>query len=188
MALFTDLLVVPAGLDAGIPGDNAQTGARGIQEHSVEVLHQARKLSAVVVAHDAVLHSHSLKVELQGSQTLFLQVIGQEDSLVLHHLGDVSGLASGGSGHIHDFFSRLGIEGHDRHEGGRTLEHVVAGQILRSGSQGHLALIDLETNLGPVGERVKVDSSLDESLGEFLPLALETVDSESGGSLGLVGV
>ena len=63
----------------------------------------------------------------------------------------------------------------------------MAGQVLRCCTDRHTRLIDFETNLAPLSKRVQVDPSLDESLGQILPLGLECVGTNIHRSLRLIG-
>lgn len=51
-------------------------------------------------------------------------------------------------------------------------------QVLGGSADGHLALIDHETDVGPLGKGVQVDPPLDERLREILPARFELVSPE----------
>lgn len=68
------------------------------------------------------------------------------------------------------------------------MQNVVSGQILRSGTDRHLGLVDLEADLGPLSDRVKTDTSSDQNLSEVLSFGFESVSSNSQRSLIFVGL
>lgn len=146
----------------------------------------AAELAPVEMGHDAVADAHAGEVGDERGQTLLVHVVGDEDAGVLHECGDVGGLAAGGRGHVHDELSRLRVERHDREEGRGGLAHVVAGEVLRRARDGHLVLVDLEADLGPVAERVQVDTAVQEHLGQVAAARLERVGADDQRALRLV--
>ena len=64
------------------------------------------------------------------------------------------------------------------------MEHVVTGQVLRRGTdRDGRAREDLQANLGPAAlKRLKVDTTVDECLGEIAAAGLEGVDADSKGT------
>jgi hypothetical protein len=82
----------------------------------------------------------------------------------------------------------LGVESDDGEEGGSGLKDVVAGEVFRSGTDGNGGTgEDLESDLRPSTlERLEVDTTVDESLGEVTAACLESVDTDGEGT-GSVG-
>ena len=46
-----------------------------------------------------------------------------------------------------------------------ALDHIVSSKVLWSSSDGDPGVVDLESHLGPISNRIQVDTPLDESLG-----------------------
>ena len=62
------------------------------------------------------------------------------------------------------------------------------GQVLGSGTDRHIRIVDFEAHFRPLGHRVKVDTTLDEGLGQVLSLGLQGVGSDGKGALVLVSL
>ena len=62
----------------------------------------------------------------------------------------------------------------------------MTSQVLRSCTDRHLRLVDLEANLAPLGHWVQLNASLDQHFGQVLSLRLQSVSPDSEGSTGLV--
>ena len=112
-------------------------------------------------------------------EAFFLRVVGDEHALILHHLSDVSRLASRRCCHVEDLLSRLRSESEDRQERTGRLQHVVASEVLRSGADGYFRLIDFKTDLRPVSDRLEFDSPSSKGLSEVFSSGLERVGPDS---------
>lgn len=79
---------------------------------------------------------------------------------------------------------REGVHGK---KGGGTLQHVVSGHVLWRGSDGHLAVVDDESDLGPGSQRVQVHAPVDQSRSQIAPPRAQRVGAQRHGSRPLVG-
>lgn len=62
----------------------------------------------------------------------------------------------------------------------------MAGQVLGSGADGDGRVVDLETQLAPVGERVQVDAAVDERLRKVTTTRLQGVRADDQGTVTFV--
>ena len=76
----------------------------------------------------------------------------------------------------------LGRQSNHGHEGRGCLEHVVTGHVLWGGADGDWRVEHLQTNLGPLAERVQVDTPVNQRLGEITTAGLEGVGADRHGS------
>ncbi|GKT57010.1 hypothetical protein ColTof3_04349 [Colletotrichum tofieldiae] len=176
------------GLDAGVLGNDTGTRAGRIEKHTVETAHGLGELASVVVGDDDVAGAEAVDVTNETLGTLLAGIVGDNDTRVLHHGGHVRGLSTGGGGHIQHALVLLRLEGHDGQERGRGLEDVVAGEVLGRRTEGHVALEDLQTDLGPLADGLEGDTTRDEGLGEVAAMGAEGVCPDDDGAGRLVGL
>ncbi|GKT87051.1 hypothetical protein Ct61P_04901 [Colletotrichum tofieldiae] len=176
------------GLDAGVLGNDTGTRAGRIEKHTVETAHGLGELASVVVGDDDVAGAETVDVTNETLGTLLAGIVGDNDTRVLHHGGHVRGLSTGGGGHIQHALVLLRLEGHDGQERGRGLEDVVAGEVLGRRTEGHVALEDLQTDLGPLADGLEGDTTRDEGLGEVAAMGAEGVCPDDDGAGRLVGL
>ena len=100
MAKFGDILTSLLHLDLRISGDDAKASARGIEEHSVELLEHLGALPSILADHDCVGDAQTVTVGVERLESLLLDVVGDKDSRVLHQLGDVRSLTAWGCRHV----------------------------------------------------------------------------------------
>lgn len=62
----------------------------------------------------------------------------------------------------------------------------MTGQILRSGSDRHLRLINLDTHLAPLSQRVQIGTTLDQTLSQLFSSSLQSVSTDGKWSLCLI--
>lgn len=174
-------------LDTGILADDSSTTARSVQQYPVKSSHNLGELSSIVTAHDDVLASQSMYV---GSQTLrprLIRVVGKDHTGVLQEGRDIGGLSTGGRSHIQYTFLGLRSKSDDGQEGRGGLKHVVTSEVFRGGSDRYAGLEHLETDFGPLADRLEVDTSVDQRLSEITTTRSEGVGSDSDGPRSFVG-
>src|SRR5690242_21595677 len=97
-------------------------------------------------------------------------------------------LTTGSSGHIKDSLILLGREGHDGKERRSSLQNVVTSEVLGCRTERHLSVKDLQTDLGPLADGLKLHATVDERLSEFTAMCAEGVgtdDDRTGCFVGL---
>jgi hypothetical protein len=124
----------------------------------------------------------------EGLGPRLVRVVGEDKSRVLEKSREVCRLASGGGSHIKDPLPRLRSERNDGKERRGRLKHVVTSEVLRGGTDGDSRLEHLEADLGPLADRLEVDTAVDERLGEIAAARTERVGPDGNGTRGLVGV
>ena len=70
-------------------------------------------------------------------------------------------------GHVEHALVGLRRECDDRQERGGGLEHVMACQVFGCSTNRYVTLEYLETNIGPLSDRLEVDTTVDECLCEI---------------------
>ncbi len=145
-----DVLGGAAHLDARVVADHAQAAAGRVQQHPV---HAAADVLAdpppVAARDDRVVHAHAVQVARQRLEARGVDVVGDEQTLVLHQRREVRGLAARAGGHVQHALARLRGQSHHGKEGGGGLQNVVPGQVLGRGAYGYLTVVHLQTHLGP---------------------------------------
>lgn len=101
---------------------------------------------------------------------------------------DICALSSGGRGHVENALVLLRGQGHDGQERGGSLKHIMSSQVLGCSSDWNRRVEDLESDLAPLANRVQVDSTVDQCLGELTTTGLQSVGTNSDGSGHLVGL
>jgi hypothetical protein len=64
----------------------------------------------------------------------------------------------------------------------------MAGKILRSGTEGYATLEDLETNLGPLPDGLKSNTTVDKSLSKITTMSAQSVCANDDGTGRLVSL
>ena len=121
-------------LDAGVLADDAGATTWRIKQYPIETAQDLGELSSIIGTNHNVLTSQPVDV---GGQTLrpgLIRIIGEDHSRVLHEGGHMRGFSSGSGSHIEHTLVGLWGEGNDGEEGGGSLEHVVAGEVLGCGT------------------------------------------------------
>ncbi|KAL0941007.1 uncharacterized protein CTRU02_203770 [Colletotrichum truncatum] len=176
------------GLDASILGNDTGTRARGIEQDTVETAHGLRELTSVVVGDDDVASTQTVNVTDQTLGTLLAGIVGNDHAGVLHHRGHVRRLTTGSGGHIQHTLVLLGLESHDGEERRGSLQDVVAGEVLGSGTQRNVGLEDLKTDLGPLADGLEGNTATDEGLSQITTVSAKGVCSEDNGTGRLVSL
>ena len=181
--MFSDIHKDFVGFDGLVFADDTEAGAGSVEKDTVEVVDGFGDFTAIVVGDDDVGDAETLDVELEGTQTLLLDVVGEDDAGVLHELGDVSGFASRGGGQVEDLLVGLGVQGQHWQERRGALQHVVPGEVLRGGSDWHPGLIDLQPDLAPFRQLIQIHTSLQQCLSQLLSPCLQRIDPNRQRSL-----
>ena len=87
----------------------------------------------------------------------------------------MAGLAAGRGSHIEHPLAGLRREREHGQERRGALHHVVPREVLGRRTDGHGGLVDLETVLGPLCDRVEVDVARDQGLRELASARAERV-------------
>ena len=87
-------------LDLGVSADDTKTCARCVKQDSVKLCENVWELSSVEVGNNGVRNAETMQVSIQTLKTILLEIVCDNDSSVLHELGQISGFASWGSGHL----------------------------------------------------------------------------------------
>ena len=99
-----------------------------------------------------------------------------------HHFGELETIVVGDDGVRDTQTMQIGHCGHQT----LLLQDVVTGEILGSGANGDGRVVDLETQLAPVGERVQVDAAIDQRLRQITTTRLQGVGADDEGAVALV--
>ena len=174
-------------LDTGVLANNTGTTARGIQQDPVESSHHLREFSSVVTAYDNVLASQSMYVGRQTLRPRLVRIVGKNHTGVLQESRDVGRLSTRGRSHVQYTFLGLRSESDDGQEGRGGLQHVVTSEVFRSSSDRYAGLEDLKTDLGPLADRLEIDTSVDQRLSEITTTRSEGVGSDGHRSGSFVG-
>lgn len=167
--------------------DDAEAGARSIEQDSIEGTWEDVGVFPAIAASDyGVGDAQTIEVEFQGLETLFLEIVGKDTTSVLHQLRNVGGLSAWCCSKIQDPLASLWVECQHRKERRCTLQHIVTSQVLRRGSDRHLRLVDLDTDLAPFRKWVEVGTTLDQALREFFSPGLEGVGTDGERTLSFV--
>jgi len=71
-------------LDGRIARDHTKTGARSIDQHSVEPSGDLGEVSSIVVGNDRILDTHTQDVTDDGLGTILVRVVGPKDTGIFH--------------------------------------------------------------------------------------------------------
>lgn len=176
------------GLDAGVLCDDTRTRAGRVEQNAVKATHDLGELEGRVVAHNGVSDTQTVDVTDQTLGTLFACVVGEDAARVLHQRSQMRRLTTGSSGHVEHALVLLGRQGHDGQERRRSLQDVVAGQVLGRGTERDVGVEDLQTDLGPLADGLELDATVDERLGELTAMCAEGVCADDDGTGRLVGL
>ena len=172
-----NILLRPLHLYLWFSGDYAKPRAWCIEEHPVELLKYVWELPSIIADYACVVNPEAVQVRIERLQAFLLRVVRNKHARVLHQLGDVSGLATRGRGHVQDALAWLGCQGRNWQERARTLEDVMTCKVLWGGTYGNIRIVNFEPDLRPFSYGVKIDTSLNKSLGQVLSLSLQSVSS-----------
>ena len=176
------------GLDAGVLCNNTGSRAGRVKQDAVETTHDLGELERRVVADDGVAHAQTVDVTDQTLGTLLASIVGEDASSVLHQGSQMRCLTTGRSGHIQHALVLLGRKSHNGKERGRSLQNVVASEVLGGGTERHLGVEDLQTNLGPLADGLELNTTVDERLCELAAMCAEGVGADDNGAGCLVGL
>mmetsp|Transcript_15759 Transcript_15759/g.59978 ORF Transcript_15759/g.59978 Transcript_15759/m.59978 type:complete len:499 (+) Transcript_15759:1777-3273(+) len=158
-----------------IPADDARPRAWSVKQCPIEARHDRGHLPAIIHSHDRVPHPKPLQVRRRRFLSRSAQVIGEDDTVILHQLCAVRRLSPRGATHVHDPLPRLRSQRHDRAHGRGRLQHVVPSQVLGRGANRYARLRDLQPHFRPAGQRFQHDASLDQRPRQLLPPGLQRV-------------
>jgi len=175
-------------LDLGVSCNDAEASAGSVQQTTVEFLKHIGQFATILTRDNGVWNTQSVHVSVQWLETLFLHVVCNQNACVFHELSDIRCFTAWGSSHIQNTLIWLGSKGHHGQERTWWLEDVVASQVLRGCTDGNLRLINFQSNLRPLSNRVQTDTSLNQNFGQILTLSFERVSSDSHGSLILISL
>jgi hypothetical protein len=125
-----------------------------------------------------------------GRQTLrprLVRIVGKDHTGVLQQSRDVGRLSTRGRSHVQYTFLGLRSESDDGQEGRGGLKHVVTSKVFRGGSDRYTGLENLETDLGPFADRLKVNTSVNQRLSEITTTRSEGVGSDGDRSRSFIG-
>ncbi|KUI63199.1 hypothetical protein VP1G_11449 [Cytospora mali] len=183
-----EVLLRLVGLDTRVLGNNTSSGARRIEQNPVEATDGLGELAGIVVAHNNVPAAQTVDVTDQTLGTRLAHIVGEDATRVAHQGGHVRRLTTGGGRHIEHTLVLLGGQGHDGEEGGGGLDNVVTGEVLGGGTQWHVALEDLQADLGPLADGLEGDTTVNQGAGQVSAVRAQSVCPDDKRSAALVGL
>lgn len=72
--------------DARILGNNPGTTAWSIQENAIKSTHDGGELTAIIVANNSILDTHTVNIGNERLATFLVGVIGKQEAGILHEL------------------------------------------------------------------------------------------------------
>ena len=152
--------------------DGAGAGAGRVDEDAVE--RPAGESFSFALRDDAVRDAAALHVDAEACEAQSLDVVGDEDSVVLHELRDLAGLAAGRGAQVEDVLAGLRFEDDGREHGCGFLDVVVAKDVFDGVADVKAAFFVRD----PESVRAPWDGHEDESVGQAFQ---EVVDADFEG-------
>ena len=117
-------------LDARILAGNTSTATGRVEQYPIEATQNLQEFSSIIRANRDIFTSQPVDVCSQTLRPGLVHIIGEDHASVLHESGNMRRFPSRGGSHIEYTLVGLWGEGNDGEEGGSSLEHVVAGEVL----------------------------------------------------------
>lgn len=132
-----------------------------VEPHCLLFRHTYRRyLSTVITANNRVHDSQSVKIPDNRFYSLLVDVVGEQDTGILHKGGNVGRFTSWRCTHVEDPLVLLGLQRHHRQETRGTLDDVMTRQILWRRAHRNLGRINNQSDLRPFTDRVEIYASV----------------------------
>eukprot|EP00760_Papus_ankaliazontas_P034653 PhM_4_TR7342/c0_g1_i1/m.46990 len=176
-------------LDGLVTRNDASATAGRVKQNAVEEIcvHLA-VLAAVDVCHHNTVAPHALDVREESLAAGSGDIVGEDDTGVLHQGADVRRLATGGGGEVQHLLPGLWVQRDHREERHGGLDHVVPRKVLKRGTNGNLGVEDLHANVAPLLQCLNVHTARGEGLRKVAALCLECVHTQRQRAVAFVGL